>query len=140
MTTITSIDDLSEALVKLIDDNLGGISEPIREALPGAADIYIKHAQEQTKKVLKNTPHESEEKHFNDSWDSYKKGKYKNSIFVGNSRKFKDKDGREGIPAINIFEYGTSRGLPVKPILGPAMDSAAEEILDYIAKTIEKEL
>ena len=140
MADITDIDDLADRLTEIIEDKLGGITEPIREALPGAADIYIKHAQEQTEKVLKHTPHKDEGQHMAKSWTKKQKAKYKNKIFIGNTRKFKDAKGENSVPAINIFEYGTSWGLPPKPILQPALDAAEDEIVKYIVEQIESNL
>ena len=139
---ITLVKDLNETITAMLDDYFAGIKEPIQDALSGAADIYIKHAVEQNKKVLKSTKDEEHRRvlaHMVDSWSKYSKSKYPLQIYVGNKRKFHYED-RDELPAINIAEYGTCRGLPVKPILGPAMDAAAGEILDYIASVVEKEL
>lgn len=134
------LNELGDKLSALVEERLGGVKAAIRENLDGAADIYIKHAK-QVSKQKGIFDDKSEEQHFVDSWGKKKKKKYPNQIFVGNSRVVSDPTS-DKVPLINIIEFGTSRrnNLNPRPVLGDALDAAADEIVNYITDKIESNL
>lgn len=127
----TTLANLKEDLAKILDDYSHKVKDGIALGVQGAAEIFIRHAQQNS------PPDDRAGKEYYKCWaiKPLKHAKYVR--YVGNTKLVKGHyaDGKPNVPLINILEFSTVHGHPhVKKII----ESSQAEVFDCITNEIIK--
>ena len=132
----TTLNELGEEITDMLHVYRSTVLKAIQDNMDECGDIFIANV----KKISPPEDGPGIGGHYRDMWGKKKLSRAKYVVYVGNSKKVKrkNKDTEPAIPLINILEFSPNPDKH-RPHVGTALNNSKDQIVNVIAKAIEKE-